>query len=265
MDATNALSDLGAKFAAASHPMRPAQELPSGSVWGEVEAANQSVAGRGLEVGEVIPSFKCDDVIFSDTYAKFAADLMADVSRELLAITTKLGWDLEFNRPGDREYLRAQALSVDKPLLVSAASYCQWISEHLRYEVTQWRLADLRIGEGYAFDDPDKAALYRLEQEEVKRLAPGPDAPAFPGALQEIHRTRLLTSSERSKKSAEIEAGRHGRADQAVTDLSDDVLARRLASIRETINTAANAMSRNKTKKTDLLRGHVTAVAAWLG
>ena len=52
---------------------------------------------------EVIPSFKCDDVIFSDTYAKFAADLMADVSRELLAITTKLDRDLEFSRPGDRE------------------------------------------------------------------------------------------------------------------------------------------------------------------
>ena len=69
---------------------------------------------------EVIPSFKCDDVIFSDTYAKFAADLMADVSRELLAITTKLDRHLEFNRRGDREYLRAQALSVDKPLLVSA-------------------------------------------------------------------------------------------------------------------------------------------------
>ena len=92
-----------------------------------------------------------------------------------------------------------------------------------------------------------------------------PDAPAFPGALQEIHRTRLLTSSERAKKSAEIEAGRDGRADQAVIDLSDDVFAHRLALIRETINTAANAMSRNKTKKTDLLRGHVTAVAAWLG
>ena len=220
--------------------------------------------GRGLGV-EVIPSFKCDDVIFSDTYAKFAADLMADVSRELLAITAKLDQDLELSRPGDREHLRALALSVDKPLLVAAASYCQWISEHLRYEVAQWRLTDLRIGEGYAFDDPDRAALYRLEQQEVKRLAPMPDAPASPGALQEIHRTRLLTSSERAKKCAEIEAGRDGSADQAVMDLSDDVFAHRLALIRETINTAANAMSRNKTKKTDLLRGHVTAVAAWLG
>ena len=213
----------------------------------------------------MIPSFKCDDVIFSDTYAKFAADLMADVSRELLAITTKLDWDLEFNRPGDREYLRAQALSVDKPLLVSAASYCQWISEHLRYEVTQWRQADLRIGEGYAADDPDKAALYRLEQEEVKCLEPMPDAPAFPAALQEIHRTRLLTSSERAKKYAEIEAGRHGRADQALIDLSDDAYAHRLALIRETLDAAANAMSRNKTKKTDVLHRHVSAVAAWVG
>ena len=48
---------------------------------------------------EVIPSFKCDDVIFSDTYAKFAADLMADVSRELLAITAKLDRELEFASP----------------------------------------------------------------------------------------------------------------------------------------------------------------------
>jgi hypothetical protein len=214
---------------------------------------------------EVIPSFKCDDVIFSDTYAKFAADLMADVSRELLAITTKLDQALEFSRPGDRDYLRAQALLVDKPLLVSGARYCQWISEHLRYEVTQWRLADLRIGGGYAFDDPDKAALYRLEQQEVERVAPMPDAPSFPGALQEIQRTRLLASSERAGKCAEIEAGRDGSADQAVIDLSDDAFAHRLALIRETINTAANAMSRNKTKKTDLLRGHVTAMAVWLG
>jgi len=214
---------------------------------------------------EVIPSFKCDDVIFSDTYAKFAADLIADVSRELLAITRRLDWDVKFSRPGDQKYLRAKTLSVDKPLLISAACYCQWISEHLRYEVTQWRLADLRIGEGYAFDDPDKAALYRLEQQEVKRLAPMPDAPAFPGALQQIHRTHLLTISEHAEKNAEIEAVGDGGAYQAVIDLSDDAYARRLALIRETVNTAANAMSRNKTKKTDLLRGHVTAMAMWLG
>ncbi|WP_293002556.1 hypothetical protein [Mycobacterium sp.] len=213
----------------------------------------------------MIPSFRCDDIVFSDTYAKFAADLMADVSRELLTITTRLDWDVKFSRPGDRKYERAQALSVDKPLLVSAARYCQWISEHVRYEVTQWRLVDLRIGEGYSFADPDKAALYRLEQQEVNCLAPVPDAPAFPGALQEIHRARLLTGSERAKKCAEIEAGRHGCADQTVIDLRDDAYAHRLAMIRETINTAVNAMSRNKTKKTDLLRGHVTAVAAWLG
>jgi len=40
MDATIALSDLGAKVAAAPYPMRTAQELPPGSMWGEVEAAN---------------------------------------------------------------------------------------------------------------------------------------------------------------------------------------------------------------------------------
>lgn len=213
----------------------------------------------------MIPSYKCDDVIFSDTYAKFTADLMADVSRELLAITTKLDQDLRVSRPGSREYLRAQTLSVDKPVLVSAACYCQWISEQLRYEVTQWRLTDLRIEEGYAFGDPDKAALCRLERQEVERLAPAPDAPAFPGALQEIHRTHVLTISEGAKRVTEIGAGRHGCADQAAIDLSDDAYAHRLALIRETINTAANAISRNKTKKTDLLRGHVTAVAAWLG
>ncbi|OBK41147.1 hypothetical protein A5658_02570 [Mycobacterium sp. 1245111.1] len=213
----------------------------------------------------MIPSYKCDDVIFSDTYAKFTADLMADVSRALLAITTKLDQDLKFNRPGSREYLRAQTLSVDKPVLVSAACYCQWISEHLRYEVTQWRVTDLLIEEGYAFGDQDKAALCRLERQDTERLAPEPDAPVFPGALQEVHRTHLLTSSERAKRQAEIAAGRHGCVDHAVIDLSDDGYAHRLALIRETINTAANAMSRNKTKKTDVLRGHVTAVAIWLG
>jgi hypothetical protein len=43
MEATIALSDLGARFAAPPHPMRPAQELPPDSMWAPVEAAHQTV------------------------------------------------------------------------------------------------------------------------------------------------------------------------------------------------------------------------------
>jgi hypothetical protein len=54
MDATIALSDLDAKFAAASPPMRPAPELPTDSVWGEVEAANQTVGYQVAAAAEAL-------------------------------------------------------------------------------------------------------------------------------------------------------------------------------------------------------------------
>jgi nucleotide-binding universal stress UspA family protein len=43
MDATIALSDLGAKVAAAPYPMRTAQELPPDSMWAPVEAAHETI------------------------------------------------------------------------------------------------------------------------------------------------------------------------------------------------------------------------------
>jgi nucleotide-binding universal stress UspA family protein len=54
MDATIALSDLGAKVAAASPPMRLAPELPPGSMWAEVEAANQSVREQVADAAEAV-------------------------------------------------------------------------------------------------------------------------------------------------------------------------------------------------------------------
>jgi nucleotide-binding universal stress UspA family protein len=54
MDATIALSDLGAKVAAASPPMRLAPELPPGSMWAEVEAANQSVREQVADDAEAV-------------------------------------------------------------------------------------------------------------------------------------------------------------------------------------------------------------------
>lgn len=54
MDATIALSDLGAKAAAAAPPTRPAQELPPVSMWGEVEAANQSVREQVAAAAEAV-------------------------------------------------------------------------------------------------------------------------------------------------------------------------------------------------------------------
>jgi nucleotide-binding universal stress UspA family protein len=43
IEATIALSDLGAKFAATPHPTRPAQELPPDSMWAPVDAAHQTI------------------------------------------------------------------------------------------------------------------------------------------------------------------------------------------------------------------------------
>jgi nucleotide-binding universal stress UspA family protein len=54
MDATIALSDLGAKFAATPHPMRPAPELPPGSMWAEAEAANQTVREQVAAAAEAV-------------------------------------------------------------------------------------------------------------------------------------------------------------------------------------------------------------------
>ena len=43
MEATIALSDLGAKFGAIPHPMRPINELPPDSMWAPVDAAQQTI------------------------------------------------------------------------------------------------------------------------------------------------------------------------------------------------------------------------------
>jgi hypothetical protein len=54
VDATIALSDLQAKFAGASPPMRPAPELPTDSMWAEVEAANQTVGDQVAAAAEAL-------------------------------------------------------------------------------------------------------------------------------------------------------------------------------------------------------------------
>ena len=54
MDATITLSDLGAKAATALPPLRPAAELPAGSMWAEVEAVNQSVREQVAGVAEAV-------------------------------------------------------------------------------------------------------------------------------------------------------------------------------------------------------------------
>ena len=43
IEATIALSDLGARFAATPHPTRQAQELPPDSMWAPVEEAHQTI------------------------------------------------------------------------------------------------------------------------------------------------------------------------------------------------------------------------------
>jgi hypothetical protein len=54
MEATIALSDLGAKFAATSHPMRPAQGLPPDSLWAPAEAAHRTIGEQVARESEAV-------------------------------------------------------------------------------------------------------------------------------------------------------------------------------------------------------------------
>jgi hypothetical protein len=214
----------------------------------------------------VIPSFQLDDIVFSDTYARFAADLLADVRRSLLTITTRLDWSLRDNGPGSPSYRRAEVLSVDKPALVAAAAYAQWIGDHVAYEVAQWRDHDMRRAELAVCDEPDKVALYRHERDDLELVSPSFEPPMFPDALQAIHRTRELEMSVAAKLErieADRLAGRSDLVEQGLADMGDHGHARRLNGINETLNEALAAMGRNETKKSACLRAHAEALTAW--
>jgi hypothetical protein len=80
----------------------------------------------------MIPTFKIGGVVFSATFTRFAAESMADLSGEFLCIVKLVDQWLKYKLPTQDVpwYVRAE---VDKPAMVVAARYSQWISDRLRW------------------------------------------------------------------------------------------------------------------------------------
>jgi hypothetical protein len=191
---------------------------------------------------------------------------MSDVSCALLNIVRLL--ELDLNRDGP-SYVRAAAVCVDKPGLVAAACYSQWISDHLHCLIADWRKRDLRAAEGVAVarGEPGAAAMYWLELDNVEQPVVFPDLhePPFPAALREIHRSRVIDNIQ-EKFDALDGHRRAGRLDlfgEVDAEIGEHLRGRDLNRVQETLAEAAAAMERNKTKRAEDLHGHITALAAW--
>jgi hypothetical protein len=115
----------------------------------------------------MIPTFQMGDVVFSATFTRFAADSMSDVSGELARIVEMLACAYQ-----DAWYQRAQDPSVDKPAMVAAARYSQWISDKLLWEIAYWQQRDLQIAEAMVADHwPEEADWYRVQQQAIEQPA----------------------------------------------------------------------------------------------
>jgi hypothetical protein len=232
----------------------------------------------------MIPSFVLGDIVFSDTYARLAAELLGDVSDALVRVTSR--WDvvleLKSHRPEDLDYVLVQRLSVDAAAMVAAANYCHWIRDHVLYEVAEFRNADACNGQRFAavVGDVDHATLYQVEQQEVVRAAgetPLLDPPTFPPALQQIHRARRLAVSVAQKFDEidedlrvildideDLRTARRRLFEQGSVEIDEHWYAERFEEIRETLAEATGAVMRSRTPKTDVLVQHLNALCTWV-
>lgn len=220
----------------------------------------------------MIPTLRVGDIlVFSDTYARFAAGLMSDVGQVLVKITGELDRDLMSagRAANDPQRLLVQNLRVDAPALIIAANYCHWVSDHIVDEIGRIRVADLTMGEQWTafLGDADDAALFRSERHEaLPDSTPPHEPPPFPAALRSLCCARRHWFNG-GDEFVEIDegrgAGRQRRLQRVLVATTETRYARRIESIQETLAEARSAIVRNRTGKTDVLVQHVDALSKW--
>ncbi|SIN56540.1 MULTISPECIES: hypothetical protein [Mycobacteriaceae] len=220
----------------------------------------------------MIPTVRVGDtLVFSDTYARFAAGLMSDAGHELVKITRELDRDLMSagRAANDPQRFLVQDLQVDAPALIVAANYCHWVSDHILDEIARIRVADLTMGEQWTafLGDADHAALFRSERHEaLPDTTPPHEPPPFPAALKTLYRARrhwFSVADELKEIDEERGEDRHRRLQRVLAVTTETRYARRIESIRETLAEARSAIVRNRTGKTDVLVQHVDALSTW--
>lgn len=219
----------------------------------------------------MIPTLRVGDtVVFSDTYARFAAGLMSDVGQVLVKITGELDRDLVSagRAANEPQRLLVQNLRVDAPALIVAANYCHWVSDHLLAEIARIRVADLTMGEQWSafLGDADHAALFRSERHEsLPDTTPPHEPPPFPAALKSLYcaRRHWFSGADELKEIDEDRGAGHRRLQRVLVATTETRYARRIESIRETLVEARSAITRNRTGKTDVLVQHVDALSTW--
>ncbi|OKH70268.1 hypothetical protein EB74_28105 [Mycobacterium sp. SWH-M5] len=212
-----------------------------------------------------------DTLVFSDTYARFAAGLMSDVAQGLVKITRELDRDVMSAgfAANDPQRVLVQDLRVDAPALIVAANYCHWVSDHILDEIARIRVADLTVGEQWTafLGDADHAALFRSERHEaLPDTTPPHEPPPFPAALKSLYcaRRHWFSGADELKEIDEDRgAGRHRRLQRVLVATTETRYAQRIESIRETLAEAKSAIFRNRTDKTNVLVQHVDALSMW--
>lgn len=202
----------------------------------------------------MIPTVRVGDtLVFSDTYARFAAGLMSDAGHELVKITRELDRDLMSagRAANDPQRVLVQDLLVDAPALIVAANYCHWVSDHILDEIPRIRVADLTMGEQWTafLGHADYAALFRSERHEaLPDTTPPHEPPPFPAALKTLYRARqhwFSVADELKEIDEDQGAGRHRRLQRVLVATTETRYARRIESIRETLAEARSAIVRN--------------------
>ncbi|MEN4478225.1 hypothetical protein [Mycolicibacterium cosmeticum] len=212
-----------------------------------------------------------DTLVFSDTYARFAAGLMSDVGQVLVKITRELDSDLMCagRAANDPQRVLVQNLGVDAPALIVAANYCHWVSDHILDEIARIRVADLTMGEQWTafLGDADHAALFRSERREaLPDTTPPHEPPPFPAALKTLYRARrhwFNVADVPEEIDEDRGLDRHRRLQRVLAATTETRYARRIESIRETLAEARSAIVRNRTGKTDVLVQHVDTLSTW--
>jgi len=198
----------------------------------------------------VIPRIVVGDLVYSDTAARYAADLIGDVARTLVQISGWLGDRARDDYDAECSAL-ADELVVDMPALLAGADYCLWLRDHVRHEIAALCAADLRGAELMSADDPDSASLCRMAQEPVPD-APPCDPPARLVPLEQIvDRCRRCIPHD-------------GPTPRSHVDVIVSGYARRLEWMRENLAEARTVLARNATQRTAALVSHLDALSCWL-
>ncbi len=203
----------------------------------------------------IIPRIKVGELVFSDTAARYAADLLGDVAGTLVEIGGRLGDRAAERNLGDSaSHALADLLVVDMPALLAGADYALWMRDHVLHELAVLCNADLHWAELYG--DADRAELCRMQQE-PRPPTPPRDPPASLVPLQQIvERCRCIPDEAH----APLAMG----AGEPLVDVIAAGYAVRLEWIRENLAEARTALGRNTTGKTAALVAHVEALTRWL-